>query len=262
MRMQTRASNQLLPIGLPILLGTICLVALQPLAKTYAEGWDGKVAQYGEMREVLGLGQHEGRVRLGDLVSQPNCLAVGALEQLAGEVTVCDGKIIATLVSATGQPETIVQGAERRKATMLVAAYVPSWKKTLVDHDVTAADFEKFVLEEATKAGLDVSKPFPFKVQGTLADVELHVINGACPLRAERLGQELKKDRQPFRLHSADAKGTIVGIFAQGAEHRLTHHGTNTHMHALWKSDEGQTHTGHIETTGLRKGATLFLPVQ
>ena len=56
------------------------------------ESWDDEILVYGEMRQVLGLGRHEGRIRVGDLAKRPHCYAVGALAQLAGEVT--SGRVI------------------------------------------------------------------------------------------------------------------------------------------------------------------------
>ena len=158
-----------------MLLASVC-------ADVRGESWDGKVLEYGEMRQVLGLGRHEGRIRVGDLAEQPHCYAVGALAQLAGEVTILDGKIVATRVDASGKPTTKTTQAKDDKATVPVAAYVAKWSKHPVGKDVAPDAMEAFLRSEARKAGLDVSKPFPFLIEGDLVGIELHVINGACAI--------------------------------------------------------------------------------
>lgn len=110
-----------------------CILLAAVYADVCGESWDGKILEYGEMRQVLGLGHHEGRIRLGDLTEQPHCYAVGALAQLAGKVTILDGKIVATRVDTSGKPKTETTKAEDDKATMLVAAYVAKWSERRVD---------------------------------------------------------------------------------------------------------------------------------
>jgi acetolactate decarboxylase len=189
---------------------------------------------------------------------------VGALAQLAGEITIVDGRLILTGVDDNGGPTAkfFEPPPPERQAAMLVAAYVPRWAEYEISRDVVAKDFESMLSKMAGQAGLDPSKPFPFVVEGELLDLELHVINGACPMRAKRLGLELPADRQPYRASLAQADGRLVGIYAEGAEHRLTHHGTNTHTHVLLKDKNGQLYTGHVEQVGLRAGSVLRLPVQ
>ena len=70
-------------------------VVLSP-GLAWADGWDGKLSQYGEMRKVLGQGRHDGRVRLGDLTTRSHCYGVGALAELGGEITIVDGQIVVT----------------------------------------------------------------------------------------------------------------------------------------------------------------------
>jgi acetolactate decarboxylase len=227
-----------------------------------AATWDGRLAQYGEMRQVLGQGRDQGRVRLGDMVQRPHCYAVGALAELAGEVTIVDGRILVTRAVQDGQPATGSAGSQNRQATMLVAAYVPEWTERQIAEAIAPDALERFLRQTALEVGLDVSKPFPFVIQGPLIKLEGHVINGACPMRAKRLGQKLPEAQQPFRGSFARTTARLVGIYAPGAEHRLTHHGTETHTHAVLETKEGQTYTVHVERAGVGAGARLRLPAR
>jgi acetolactate decarboxylase len=226
------------------------------------ESWDGEISQYGEMRVVLGQGRHEGRIRLGELTKRSHCYAVGALEGLAGEVTVLDGKIVVTRVDEAGRPVADSAEPKDAQAAMLVAAYVSRWSERRIDDSVSTEEFESFLRRSARAAGLDVSKPFPFMIEGDLTALEMHVINGACPMRARRLGRELPAAQQPYRGSMAQTEGRLIGIYAEGAAHRLTHHGTETHTHALLKNKEGKMLTGHVERVGVSAGAVLRLPVR
>jgi alpha-acetolactate decarboxylase len=224
--------------------------------------WDGKIVQHGEMRLVLGQGRHEGKVRLGDLTKTDHCYGVGAVAGLAGEITIIDGQLVVSRVDQAGQPTTDSKQQQRCEAAMLVAAYVPSWTQQRIENDIPAEQLESFLRAAAQAAGFDTAKPFPFMIEGELTDLEVHVINGACPLRAKRLGLSITPAQQPYHVSLAKVSGRLIGIYAEGAEHRLTHHGTQTHTHALLKDKHGQLFTAHVERTGVRAGCVISLPAR
>ena len=222
--------------------------------------WDGTLSQFGQMRAVLGDKQHEGRVLLSDLTKKPHCYAVGAAAELHGEVTICDGDVTVTSVDAQAQPVTDDDEAADLQATLLVAAYVPRWVERPVYSDVAPDEFERFLHESAVAARLDPSRPFPFLIDGDLADLEIHVINGGCPMRAKRMGETLPPELAPYRGTFAHASGRLVGFYAADAVGKLTHFGTKTHTHVLLDGKDDATLTGHVERVGLKAGATLRLP--
>jgi len=246
------------------ILTTTIAVSLSFGAYCQAESWDGKVRQHGEMRQVLGLGQHEGRIQLRELKSKPHCVAVGALAHLAGEITILDGQITISRVGDNGKLRTQTAEPPLRdeKAAMLAAAHVPEWTSHAIPHDVKADAVEQYLVEAAKHAGIDPSKPFPFVIEGELVGLEIHVINGACPMRAKRLNLEIPTDKQPYWKLRKKTAGRIVGFYVQDGEHRMTHHGTKTHMHALVKDGDGRQHTGHVERVGILANAKLSLPKQ
>jgi alpha-acetolactate decarboxylase len=240
-----------------VLLAMILILCSRP---SVAETWDGRISHYGEMRVVLGQGRHEGRVRLGDLTKTAHCYAVGALAGLAGEITIIDGQFVVSRVDRAGQPTTDSEEPGEHEATMLVAAYVPSWTERRIERDVPAEELESFVRAAAQEAGIDTAKPFPFLIEGELIGLEAHVINGACPMRARRFGLSIAPAQRPYHGSFVKTSGRLVGIYAQNAEHRLTHHGTKTHTHVLLIDDNGQAFTAHVERTGVRAGSVLRLP--
>ncbi|MGB7326055.1 MAG: acetolactate decarboxylase [Rubripirellula sp.] len=244
--------TSILPIAMTALVNTTTF-AQQPQNDT--------IVQYGTMHEAIGRQQHQGRVKLSDTGKQPHFYAVAALEGLAGEVTILDGKVFITGVGSNGQLAPIEDTNATRQATMLVGAYVPSWTHHTASVNVSPPDFDQFVADSASAAGVNTDKPFVFSVEGEFTDVRLHVIHGACPVHARMQKIDLPKDERPFESDLKQVTGTLVGVYAKDAVGKLTHPATSTHVHLVYKdATTGKLITGHIEKVGLAKGTVLMLP--
>jgi alpha-acetolactate decarboxylase len=222
--------------------------------------WDGRIVQYGKMHEAIGQQQHQGRVQLSKLIERPHFYGVAALAKLEGEVTLVDGKVTVTRVDANGQLAPTEKGTDE-SATLLVGAYVPSWIEQKVAKSVSPDDFDKYIADAATNAGLKVSEPFVFAIEGEFSKLSFHVINGACPLHARLKKIDLPQGKRPFESELDKVKGTIIGVFAKDAVGDITHPATSTHMHLVFENDRsGKLVTGHVEQIGLQEGAVLRLP--
>lgn len=191
-----------------------------------------------------------------DAVSTPNAIAIGAMEGLAGEVTIYDGNVWV----ATPSGETIVVTGPLPRtdanATLLTLAYVNAWTETPITEQAEGAALEALIKRAATAQGLDTSKPFPFAIKGNLQTLDLHVINGYCPHATDPATQSA----QPWQWSSeTPSEVVIVGFYAENAAGLMTHHGTNVHAHAILDVD-GTTITGHIDHVIVEPGMTLRLP--
>lgn len=222
-----------------------------------AAGWAAPVAQVGQMRAVMREGKSEPRVDLAEAVAGPHGFAVGAAAGLHGEVTIRDGEVWVTRVVA-GRPEAA--GPRPRigdRATLLTIAHVRAWSESVLSGAVEGSALEAMIERRARERGIDTSKPFPFRVEGGVASLDMHVVNGFCP----HGGGELSEANQPWRFAGAPpARTSIVGFFASGAEGVMTHHGTAIHAHAIFETDAGMV-TGHVDAMRLAPGAVLLLPV-
>lgn len=108
-----------------------------------------------------------------------------------------------------------------------------------------------------------MNRPFVFCIEGEFQDVRLHIINGACPVHARMHNKKLPADRRPYEAEPKRIQGTLIGVYATNAVGRLTHPGTSTHPHLIFKDTEsGVDLTGHLEKVGIVKGAVLKLPQQ
>ncbi|MCA9070133.1 MAG: acetolactate decarboxylase [Planctomycetaceae bacterium] len=252
--MKSTSASQLIIFG--VFLSTSPLFAEEKVS----EKSHPKVVTFGEMHLAIGQKQHQGRVLLREVVERNHFYGVGALAGLNGEITIRDGKIVISSVSA-GKPKLIDADMGKPQATLLVGAYVSEWSQHKVVKNIPGADFDEFVRETAARTGLDTTRPFVFRIDGEFQDVRLHIINGACPIHARIHKQELPVDRQPYEAEFARVRGTVIGIYAKDAVGKLTHPSTSAHAHLIFKDDvSGAELTGHLEQVGIRTDAVLNLP--
>jgi alpha-acetolactate decarboxylase len=236
-------------------------VGTLPVSADEGETWDGKLVQYGKMHEAIGQQQHQGRVQLKKLLERPHFFGVAALEQLAGEATIYDGKVTLTRVDDAGKLKAQDSEAVDAQATLLVGAYVPAWSEHPVKDDVAAEKFDQYIATSAKTAGVKSSSPFVFTVEGEFSNLRLHVIHGACPLHARLRKISLPADKRPLEVELPQVKGRLVGVFARDAVGNITHPDTSTHMHLLFTDSESKRlMTGHVEQVGIQKGAVVRFP--
>jgi alpha-acetolactate decarboxylase len=206
-----------------------------------------EVRTWGSMREALKLGHSEGRVSLTEAI-HPTATGIGALAGLAGEVTVVDGEVfLAQLVDGEMQ---VRMADDEDQATLLVVADVAAWSSHRLPPCGSYAELEEAIAGILEARGFAMDEPLPFRVTGTAKAVEMHVINGSCPI-ANPSG------KSPWRFHGGDMSIELVGFFADGAAGELTHHDRRSHVHAL---TPGRHDTGHLDEVVLRAGAELWLP--
>jgi acetolactate decarboxylase len=242
---------------------TLCKIALTCCATLAIAGGCAshpvEVEQYGKMQEVLGGGAANAcpSVSLTEALNTRHAYAVGALPRLEGEITVIDGQ---AYIARAGDHGLHVVGPTMKpadSAAMLTIAYVNRWESIKTDQDMNQKELEEFIAMSARERGLDLTRPFPYLIEGSARDLKLHVVNGACPMRP---GARLTADQQPWRYEeTVPVDATIVGFFAADSVGKMTHPGTSLHAHALFDVD-GLAVTGHVERMAFAKGATLRLP--
>jgi alpha-acetolactate decarboxylase len=214
------------------------------------------VQQFGAMRPVMREGQTESRIRLTAAVAQPHAIAVGALEGLAGEVTIVDGdvwvsRVVGSDLEVTG-PDPIAQD----NATLLTLAHVARWQTVPIETTAQGEQVEKLIERTARERGIDTSEPFAFMITGAAPTMNIHVINGYCPVATD----PATIDAEPWRWSNAGpTDAVVVGFYAKDAAGVMTHHGTSIHAHAIVSID-GKTMTGHVDEVSVAPGMILRLP--
>jgi acetolactate decarboxylase len=192
-------------------------------------------------------------VKLADVPS-PHLYALGALSELRGEVLILDDRKVASYPARQGV--RVEQDASAERATLLVAAQVPAWRRLPIAADISSADFDARIGAMAAAAGMDVTKPFPFLIEGRFHDVAWHVLDGeSLPPTASH------DDRMSAARRGAlpSAEGFALGFYSTAHVGIFTHMGRRTHVHGLFPSNGIM---GHCDDLGVAAGSVLLLPTQ
>lgn len=216
-----------------------------------------RIEQYGGMREVLHEGHAQRRIALTDAVAAPHVYAVGALENLGGEITIADGEVWVGRVESGTLRVAGPHPYSADGAALLILAHVDKWTQDTLPAAAGDDELEAAIERIAREHGIDVSRPFPFKIDGQVDRLSMHVINGVCPMAGDA-GAE--RGREPWQFTLAQpAQGRIVGFFARDSAGEITHHGTSVHAHALLELD-GARLTGHVESLTVAAGSFVRVP--
>jgi alpha-acetolactate decarboxylase len=193
-------------------------------------------------------GNFEAQVRLDGVVAKHPTVGVGALAEARGEITIYDGKLIASY----GKADTPVGPSE--SAALLAIASVGGWQSVPVENDVPAGEVESFIAVAAKTHGIDPEISFPFEVRGSIGPYVMHV--NAAPAKGEHgMGLPMAETVQ-YKGDRLD--GLVAGLYASlDLMGIATHGGERTHAH--WVSLD-MARTAHLDRWGLRSGAYLLLP--
>ena len=211
------------------------------------------------MHEVMGGGAERAvaLIQIDEVLDQPGLVAVGAAENLDGEITIYDGTAILTRARSAGPLTVTLDTGTNVGAAYLTTSAVDAWQDVTVDRDLDPKAFEQFLASTAEAGGIDLSKPFPFVVKGHVAGLRAHVVKGACPMRP---GAVIGEDQKPWVYEPLDrVAATVVGFRAAESVGNLTHPGTTLHAHAIFQVD-GANVTGHVERMSVLRGALVRIP--
>ncbi len=190
----------------------------------------------GSLRAVHG-GDVSGKVPLQQFAEKQNLYAVGPVADMDGEITAVAGKFY---IARIKHGEVVTDSNLFTSASFLVWSEVDAWKPAVPLETTTAnhAQLERQIEVLANKAGIDTSKPFPFKLEGVFDSVDYHIL---VP----------KKHQQGLDGHSDGAKkifrkksdAVIVGFYSKNHEGIFTHRGSYAHLHII----ERDGYSGHVD---------------
>lgn len=218
-----------------------------------ARSWSGEVRVHGVLRELMHGGQEGPTLALGGMVPNPDLYAVGALADLAGEVTVAGGKVYLSYPDGT-DARTETPSKPNAAAALLVAAEVPAWRTVTTDRRIGFDELDAEVGRLAAAAGMNLAQRFPFVLEGEFEDLEWHVIDGR---RLPAGGSHQDHRSTAVRTKLKRASALLVGFFSQNDQGVFTHMGSKTHIHCV---REEPLATGHLDHVTIPAGTTLKFP--
>jgi len=197
-------------------------------------------------------GDVSAKVALSEYAEVEHLYALGAVENLKGEIQIFDGLPVNSYVEDGVMKFDSSYG---KKAALFVAAAVEEWRAFQVpDGIVTKEEFEDFVAKTALENGIDVSTPFPFLMEGVVKEANWHVINWKD---GDMEHSHEKHIASGLNGAVEDAAIEMLGFYSNSHHAVFTHHTTNMHIHM--RMADGII-AGHVDDLKLGKNMILKLP--
>lgn len=212
----------------------------------------GGVRHFGELRAIMHEGLTGPAVQLREVVPGPHAYGLGALSELRGEVTVIDDVVWTAYPTDDGTADVRSSETTDEAAALFVVANVHRWRGVVLDVDVLMDGLDAAIERLAVAAGVDTRQPFPVRIEGTLVDLYWHVVDGR---KLHRGSSHADHARTAVSGTSSEVQGELVGFYSTQHQGIFTHHGANTHFHAVIPASRI---AGHVDSVGLRKGATVY----
>ncbi len=190
---------------------------------------------------------------LKNLKGLENVYALGALENLKGEIQIFNGDVLNTMVV---EGSIAFDRTLDKKATLLVYADVKKWTSLLVPDSIdTKQDLEQFIASSASGIGIDTENPFPFLVEGHADSISWHVIDWKDG-DTEHSHQKHIQSGLSGIIHDRDVE--MIGFYSNSHHAVFTHHTTNMHVHFR---TQDRLLAGHVDNVIPGNKMTLKLPL-
>lgn len=224
------------------------LVAFQSSNSSY------KVEFKGALKNIMHKGDVSAKADLADFKEKKHFYALGAAENLKGEIQIFDSESFNTSVI---DGKISFDKSYDKKAALLVYCTVDKWQEIEVPEKVSSyEELEEWVAKTAKKHSIDINEPFPFLLQGKPNYFNWHLIDW----------KEGDKEHSHEKHVNSGLNGKIentaiemLGFYSDSHHTIFTHHTTNMHIH--FRSLDGKL-AGHIDELELSGGMTLKLPLR
>lgn len=211
-----------------------------------------KVDYKGALKNIMHKGDLSAQADLTDFQDTEHFYALGAVENLKGEVLILDSK---PFISSVQNQNLSISNSFDHKATLLVYASVDKWASSSIPDNIsTYEDLEQHIEQTAQYKGINTDQPFPFLINGQAKSFDWHVINWKDGDTEHSHEKHISSG-----LHGTltDQEVEILGFYSNSHHAIFTHHTTNMHLHV--KTTDNKT-SGHLDGMTLGQGMTLKLP--
>ncbi len=218
----------------------------------HKESTNFKVEYSGALKNVMHKGDISSKVELKKFENIEHFYALGAIENLKGEIQIFDTSVYNTMVVDSALN---FDNSFDKKATLLVYACINKWKSFKIPESiVTYKELELFISETAKDNQIKVDEPFPFLLEGKPKYIDWHVINWKDG-DTEHSHEKHISSGLNGRLINTQVE--MLGFYSDSHHAIFTHHTTNMHIHL--KTIDNKI-AGHVDGLNLEKGMILKLP--
>ncbi|MFC4721717.1 acetolactate decarboxylase [Geojedonia litorea] len=211
-----------------------------------------EVKYSGALRTIMS-GAIQSVISLDTLSKMKHLYALGAVDNLKGEIQIFNGLPSNSFVVDSSLQ---INDSYNLKASLLIYAEIEAWDSYQIEHIKIKSDLEKQIFKIATDSGIDIEKPFPFLLEGTIASLDWHVINWKD---GDTIHNHKKHKASGLNGNLKNRKVQIIGFYSTKHKGVFTHHTTNMHIH--FKTDDKDI-AGHVDDLLLDNSITLKLPKQ
>lgn len=201
----------------------------------------------GALRDIMHKGDLSAKIDLRSLSNLKNLYALGAVENLDGEILILNSKPHYSQVSSDS---LITNHDFEAKASLLVSAEISDWQEREVT-GVNKVDLENQLKNYSDKSNLE---SFPFLLKGIIKTLNWHIISWN-PNDSIHTPEKHRNSGLHGILLNEPIK--IVGFYSENHQGVFTHHSTNIHMHFITQDERM---TGHVDNLEIENGTKLFLP--
>lgn len=216
------------------------------------KGIIAEVSFSGALRTIMS-GDIQSTIRLDSLSNKKNLYALGAVENLRGEVQIFDSE---PSICYVDNKSLQIDDSYSHNAALLVYAEVEEWDDFILKNISTKDELEETIFKIANSGGINNDDPFPFLLNGQVASLDWHVINWK---EGDTIHNHKKHKESGLNGTLQNREVQIIGFYSTKHKAIFTHHTTNMHMH--FKTNEN-TIAGHIDDLSINKQLTLKLPRQ
>ena len=211
-----------------------------------------KVEYKGALKSIMHNSDISAKANLKNFENTNHFYALGAIENLKGEIQIFNSKPFNTMVI---DGILTFDNSFNKKATLLVYASVNKWNSINIPTTIETYEQLEIYIEQAAKENkINVNEPFPFLINGTPKSFDWHTINW----------KDGDKEHSHKKHINSGVHGTLnnlqvemLGFYSKAHHAIFTHHTTNMHIHV--KTVDNKI-AGHVDDLILAKGMILRLP--
>jgi len=232
---------------------TVCgLMLLLLFCSALAHAGEYQVNYAGALKNFMRKGDISAKYSLQSLEGKKGLYALGAFENLKGEIQIFDSVPYSSFVL---DGKLASDTSYQKKASLLVYAQVKAWQELSIPESISShKQLESYISEIAIKRGININEPFPFLITGKAKLINWHVINWD---KNDKIHTHRKHIESGLNGSLENTNVAILGFYSSKHKAIFTHHTTNIHMHF---KTEGNNIAGHIDKLEPGKSMLLKLP--
>jgi acetolactate decarboxylase len=201
---------------------------------------------------MMHKGDLSAQIDLSEFAKIENFYALGAFENLKGEIQIFDSTPNNSFVE---NGEISIDKEFSKSATLLVYAVVDKWISIQIPKDIRSQkEVEKYIEEIAEENNIDTDQPFPFLIEGKASEISWHVINWKD---GDTEHSHEKHVASGLNGMVVDEEVELLGFYSNSHHRVFTHHTSNTHIHLRLKDG---IIAGHADEIKLGENMVLKIP--